>query len=147
MTSLRRSWDTFNTICYNSDVIVWRFCDTFVTLLLQCVDVNECKSNPCGPGTRCVNQIGGFNCECASGRTGDPYSPTGCAASRLPPGGKITFFTPKATIRIPEGNGQAMFPPNIKNLSCRDFYSSYTELLKLPWKYVNFWYIEERTVY
>ena len=28
----------------------------------QCVDINECRSDPCGPGAKCVNQIGGYAC-------------------------------------------------------------------------------------
>lgn len=54
---------------------------------LQCVDVNECRSNPCGSGAKCVNQIGGYVCQCPPGSDGDPYS-SGCiAGSRVPPRG------------------------------------------------------------
>jgi hypothetical protein len=46
-----------------------------------------------------VNQIGGYVCECASGRSGDPYSPNGCATAKLPPGGKmkLVFYAIKIT--------------------------------------------------
>ena len=54
---------------------------------LQCADLDECRSRPCGTGARCTNQIGGYTCECLSGRTGDPYNPKGCTANQ--PQGKI----------------------------------------------------------
>lgn len=34
---------------------------------LQCVDLNECLSNPCGAGAKCINEYGGFLCECPPG--------------------------------------------------------------------------------
>ena len=64
---------------------------SFVTLLFllsfQCADLDECRSRPCGTGARCTNQIGGYTCECLTGRTGDPYSTKGCSSNRNPPQG------------------------------------------------------------
>ena len=48
--------------------------------LFQCADLDECRGRPCGPGARCTNQIGGYTCECLTGRAGDPYSPKGCSS-------------------------------------------------------------------
>ena len=42
-------------------------------MTLQCVDLNECDSNPCGSGAKCINQYGGYLCECPAGSSGDPY--------------------------------------------------------------------------
>ena len=48
---------------------------------VQCVDLNECLSNPCGSGAKCINQYGGYVCECPPGAKGDPY--TGCGVLDL----------------------------------------------------------------
>ena len=48
-----------------------------MSLCLQCVDLNECLSNPCGAGARCINQYGGYICECPPGARGDPYTNCG----------------------------------------------------------------------
>ena len=45
--------------------------------MFQCVDLNECLSNPCGSGARCINEYGGFSCECPPGARGDPYTNCG----------------------------------------------------------------------
>lgn len=41
---------------------------------MLCSDVNECKgltkTSPCGPKGRCVNQDGGYYCECNEGWAG-----------------------------------------------------------------------------
>lgn len=41
---------------------------------MLCLDVNECKGlpkdSPCWPNGRCVNQDGGYYCECNEGWTG-----------------------------------------------------------------------------
>ncbi|KAL1447964.1 hypothetical protein MTO96_006538 [Rhipicephalus appendiculatus] len=34
------------------------------------INVDECASNPCAPGSVCVDAIGDFECRCAPGRTG-----------------------------------------------------------------------------
>ena len=51
------------------------------SLILQCLDLNECESNPCGAGAKCINQYGGYLCECPVGAKGDPY--TGCGVLDL----------------------------------------------------------------
>ena len=57
----------------------------------KCVDANECSSNPCGRGARCINQLGGYTCECLPNSEGDPYDRTrGCTSNNIPPQGKIT---------------------------------------------------------
>lgn len=33
----------------------------------KCIDIDECKSNPCKHGAKCVNQRGGFRCSCPAG--------------------------------------------------------------------------------
>ncbi|UYV71427.1 dp [Cordylochernes scorpioides] len=45
----------------------------------QCRDLNECEQSPfpCGPGARCYNTIGSYNCQCPPGTIGDPQY-TGC---------------------------------------------------------------------
>ena len=44
-----------------------------------CRDYNECdeKSFPCGPGAKCINKVGTYDCRCPTGTQGDPYD-TGC---------------------------------------------------------------------
>ena len=37
-----------------------------------CIDVDECKANPCGQGALCENSIGSFRCKCPAGTSGDP---------------------------------------------------------------------------
>ena len=49
----------------------------FNLVMFQCVDLNECLSNPCGSGARCINEYGGFSCECPPGARGDPYTNCG----------------------------------------------------------------------
>ena len=59
--------------------------------ILKCVDANECSSNPCGRGARCINQLGGYTCECLPNSEGDPYDRTrGCTSNNIQPPGKIT---------------------------------------------------------
>ena len=54
--------------------------------MLQCVDANECRSNPCGPGAVCSNEIAGFTCSCPPGTSGsDPYN-KGCTFDKTPVG-------------------------------------------------------------
>ncbi|ROT61478.1 hypothetical protein C7M84_020730 [Penaeus vannamei] len=38
-----------------------------------CVDIDECRENPCGQGAICINEIGTFKCECPPGTEGDPF--------------------------------------------------------------------------
>lgn len=42
-----------------------------------CVDVNECKDQPCHPSAECVNLHGSYRCACPLGTVGDPLE-TGC---------------------------------------------------------------------
>jgi len=42
-----------------------------------CEDVDECKDNPCGLGSQCINEKGHYKCVCPHGTDGDPYS-VGC---------------------------------------------------------------------
>ena len=28
-----------------------------------CVDINECRLNPCGPGAKCTNHLGDYSCQ------------------------------------------------------------------------------------
>jgi len=44
----------------------------------QCADIDECRSNPCGQGSKCTNLIGDYQCSCPAGLIGDPYSRAGC---------------------------------------------------------------------
>lgn len=44
----------------------------------SCVDRNECLDRPCGSNSVCINQPGGFLCQCPSGSSGDAYS-KGCS--------------------------------------------------------------------
>ena len=34
------------------------------------VDVNECSSSPCEHGATCVDEVNGYQCQCADGYTG-----------------------------------------------------------------------------
>ncbi len=45
---------------------------------MQCADIDECRTNPCGPGAKCTNLLGDFQCSCQDGFVGDPYATTGC---------------------------------------------------------------------
>lgn len=38
-----------------------------------CVDIDECRTNPCGEGAQCRNEIGSYKCECPVGTVGEPY--------------------------------------------------------------------------
>ncbi|XP_071552987.1 uncharacterized protein [Panulirus ornatus] len=38
-----------------------------------CVDINECRGNPCSENAICINEIGTFKCECPPGTVGDPF--------------------------------------------------------------------------
>lgn len=49
------------------------FCkDGFKAIGAECVDVDECLSNPCGPASICSNTRGSYHCECESGFVGTP---------------------------------------------------------------------------
>ncbi len=47
----------------------------------SCVDINECRNKPCGPGAVCINHAGGFTCQCGNGMSGDAYK-EGCVEIR-----------------------------------------------------------------
>ena len=44
-----------------------------------CRDYNECdeKSFPCGPGAKCINKVGSYDCRCPTGTQGNPFD-NGC---------------------------------------------------------------------
>lgn len=41
-------------------------------------DLDECKTNPCGPGALCTNIPGGYECGCSAGYVGNPTPELGC---------------------------------------------------------------------
>ena len=59
-----------------------------LTTIPKCVDANECSSNPCGRGARCLNQLGGYTCECPPNSDGDPYDRSRGCSNKIPPPGK-----------------------------------------------------------
>lgn len=49
------------------------FCkDGFKAIGAECVDLDECLTNPCGPASICTNIRGSYHCECESGFVGTP---------------------------------------------------------------------------
>ncbi|XP_014478673.1 PREDICTED: fibrillin-1-like [Dinoponera quadriceps] len=49
------------------------FCkDGFKAVGAECVDLDECLTNPCGPASICSNTRGSYHCECESGFVGTP---------------------------------------------------------------------------
>ena len=36
-------------------------------------DRNECEAAPCGPNAHCRDLVGGYDCQCQAGCTGDPF--------------------------------------------------------------------------
>lgn len=58
----------------------------------QCVDIDECKKQPCGPSTECENSVGSFHCK---GKTTqppyDPYTQPAEADTEVP------FISPDQT--------------------------------------------------
>lgn len=38
-----------------------------------CVNINECRTNPCAKNAICRDEIGSYKCECPLGAKGDPY--------------------------------------------------------------------------
>ena len=44
---------------------------TSLSIVLSCLDVDECASWPCNNGGRCIDGIDSFTCHCLSGFTGD----------------------------------------------------------------------------
>ncbi|KAI0235375.1 hypothetical protein LSAT2_014106 [Lamellibrachia satsuma] len=59
----------------NNDFVFWKYW-TSKNHLKKCtdlyinIDVNECASFPCLNGGTCVDRVGGFTCQCKSGRKG-----------------------------------------------------------------------------
>lgn len=45
--------------------------------LQGCTSIDECSNEPCAYGAQCVNQKGGYICQCPAGMSGDPYK-SGC---------------------------------------------------------------------
>ena len=68
-------------------------------MIIQCVDANECSSNPCGRGARCLNQLGVYTCECLPNSEGDPYDRSrGCTSNNITPQGNILNTTNNETL-------------------------------------------------
>ena len=64
-----------NSQCFvNNGIPMCRCLPGFQLLPIQraCIDVDECKANPCGQGALCENSIGSFRCKCPAGTSGDP---------------------------------------------------------------------------
>ena len=57
------NWNKWNVIVF--------FCNTVWTYLIIIIaDVDECKSNPCNNGGRCVDGVNGYACNCTDGYIG-----------------------------------------------------------------------------
>ena len=41
------------------------------TNILDVVDIDDCKSNPCENGGNCTDALNNYTCKCAPGYTGD----------------------------------------------------------------------------
>lgn len=50
----------------------------FIPSAYVCLDIDECKENPCHVSAKCINVPGSYKCICAEGTSGDPYLAPGC---------------------------------------------------------------------
>ena len=42
---------------------------TKIKILSQCIDIDECASNPCMNGGTCIDEVNSFSCSCIPGYT------------------------------------------------------------------------------
>ncbi|XP_062584689.1 sushi, von Willebrand factor type A, EGF and pentraxin domain-containing protein 1-like [Saccostrea cucullata] len=59
-------------ISEEGDVLSWEtalLMESFIQIPSSCDDINECDEHPCGNNT-CINELGGFTCECSPGYRG-----------------------------------------------------------------------------
>lgn len=45
----------------------------------SCIDINECRDDPCHKTAECRNTVGSYTCSCPANHVGDPYT-SGCRA-------------------------------------------------------------------
>ncbi len=58
------------TICSGKVKMISK-CYVLLNTLLVCTDIDECEMSPCGINADCINTIGGHNCTCHLGYSGN----------------------------------------------------------------------------